>query len=483
MLGRGLVWLGGGQWSAAHTAPARAERSAYAVSGGVVASVALLAWVVVTLALVAGTTWPAVVAAGVGALLGALVAAVLRALTASPAVRTGAWGRIAAACLLGLLVGEIATTVLLSGAVDRRLTEEAASASTPAVVAAESQLTQAQAARTGLDTAIDDALAHRDAALVVARCEYNPTPECPTTSITGVPGAGPETTSSNELLDDAQSELLAAFDDRRAGIPGADAAVAAATTELSAAQADAAASVDTGLGSRWVAMNSYTLSNPSAGALRVLTDAVFVFLTLLPLLLRRWRGETALDRQIAVDTALDRARSEAELRQIERAPARVIEGSIVEGSIVEEEAGMEPSKELVSSSRPTADRTPALPGPLPALTRFVQPLVPPVVANVVGGAVNTARNPMRAVRQVIEEASEVTEITYTKRTRRVTVHSDETPDPAQVAERVVIDTPAVETPPLETSPLETRTPRRAVGPRRAVALLTRRSPRELPPGA
>ena len=70
-----------------------------------------------------------------------------------------------------------------------------------------------------------DALAHRDAALVVARCEYNPTPECPTTSITGVPGAGPETTSSNKLLDDAQSELLAAFDDRRSGIPGADAAV------------------------------------------------------------------------------------------------------------------------------------------------------------------------------------------------------------------------------------------------------------------
>ena len=220
MLGRGLVWLGGGQWSAAHTAPARAERSAYAVSGGVVALVALLTWVVVTLALVAATTWPAVVAAVVGALLGALVAAVLRALTTGPAARTGGWGRIAAACVLGLLVGEIATTVLLSGAVDRRLTEEAASASTPAVVAAESQLTQAQAARTGLDTAVDDALAHRDAALVVARCEYNPTPECPTTSITGVPGAGPETTNSNELLADAQVRAAGRLRRPSCGHPG-----------------------------------------------------------------------------------------------------------------------------------------------------------------------------------------------------------------------------------------------------------------------
>ncbi|HEY5852762.1 MAG TPA: DUF4407 domain-containing protein [Aldersonia sp.] len=481
MLGRGLVWLGGGQWSAAHTAPARAERSAYAVAGGVVALVALLAWLVVTLALVEATSWPAVVAGAVGVLLGALVAAVLRAVAASPAARTsGWWGRIAAACALGLLVGEIATTVLLSGAVDRKLAEEAALASPPAVVAAESQLAQAQAARTGLDTAVDDALAHRDNALVVARCEYNPTPECPTTSITGVPGAGPETTSSNELLDDAQSELLAAFDDRRAGIPSADAALAAATADLSAARAQAAANVDTGLGSRWVAMNSYTLSNPSAGALRVLTDAVFVFLALLPLLLRRWRGETALDRQIAVDTALDRARTDAEIRQIAPRRAGGIDGSVVEGSVVQEEP-MEPSNELAPSPRPTADRTPALPGPLPALTRFVRPLVPPVVANVVEGAVDTARNPIRAVRQMIEEVEEIT-LTL-KRTTRVTVHTEENPGPVQVAERVVIDVPAVETPPLETSLLEPPAPRQAVGVRRAAALLTRRSPRELPPGA
>ena len=145
---------------------------------------------------------------------------------------------------------------------------------------------------------------------------------------------------------------------------------------------------------------------------------------------------------------------------------------------------MEPSNELVSSSRATADRTPALPGPLPALTRFVQPLVPPVVANVVGGAVNTARNPIRAVRQVIEEVSEVTEITYTKRTRRVTVHTaqthtTETPDPAQAAEQVVIDGAADDTPGLEYR--ERGPPRRRPAPRRRSA--DAQNPTGVAPGA
>ncbi|WP_038853006.1 DUF4407 domain-containing protein, partial [Mycobacterium avium] len=68
-----------------------------------------------------------------------------------------------------------------------------------------------------LDGAVAQARDRQDRALVVARCEYHPTPGCPQTRITGVPGPGPETRTANELLADAQRELdeaLAARDSR-----------------------------------------------------------------------------------------------------------------------------------------------------------------------------------------------------------------------------------------------------------------------------
>ncbi len=51
-----------------------------------------------------------------------------------------------------------------------------------------------------------------------------------------------------------------------------------------------------GLGTRWAAMNGYTLSHPGTLVLRVLIDLLFVLLSVLPLILRRWRGTTAAER-------------------------------------------------------------------------------------------------------------------------------------------------------------------------------------------
>ncbi len=114
-----------------------------------------------------------------------------------------------------------------------------------------------------LDNAVEQARDQQDKALVVARCEYNPTPACPQTRITGVPGAGPETRTANELLADAQHELdnaLAARDRQSTRAGRHD------LRDRSRALADARQSVvadaGRGLGARWVAMNDLTSPAP-----------------------------------------------------------------------------------------------------------------------------------------------------------------------------------------------------------------------------
>ncbi|WP_261862320.1 DUF4407 domain-containing protein, partial [Mycobacterium montefiorense] len=77
----------------------------------------------------------------------------------------------------------------------------------PAVAAASQSLRQSRTARRSLDNAVEEARVHLDSALVVARCEYHPTADCPQTRITGIPGRGPETRTANQLLADSQREL------------------------------------------------------------------------------------------------------------------------------------------------------------------------------------------------------------------------------------------------------------------------------------
>ncbi len=305
-----LIWLGGGERG---ELGARHERSTLVSAGVVVLVSALLAWLVAGAALAGSTSWPTAAVLAVSSMFGLLVGGLSRAI-ASGAIRgAGVSGRAAVAIAVGLMVGELAAVVVFTGSIDRLLEEQAArtAESTPAVAQAAADRDRIRTTRAGLDDAVQQAVQRRQQALVVARCEFNPRPDCPQTYITGVPGAGPENRTANDFLADAQRALDSALAERDARAPVLDAQIADSEQALAQAR-QAAAAADRGLGARWVAMNDHTLANPSALALRLLVDGFFVLLGLLPLILRLWRGETSQDRGIAADVDRDRAELQAD---------------------------------------------------------------------------------------------------------------------------------------------------------------------------
>lgn len=303
-----LTWLGGGQWAELGE---RHERSTHAVAGAVVLLGALLAWLAAGVAVSEAARWPMLAVVPLTLVFGLLVGAVARGTaggTGGP--RAGVAGRAAVAVAVGAVVGELAALVIFAGSIDHRLAERAmrdADAS-PAAAA----LQQAKDARAGLDRAVERAREHQDQALVVARCEYHPTPACPQTRITGVPGPGPETRTANELLADAQRELDTALAARDTQAPQLDASVSREELALTQARQNAVADAGRGLGARWVAMNEMTLESPGAMALRAVTVAFFALLCVLPLILRRWRGETTHDRHATARAEQERAELEAD---------------------------------------------------------------------------------------------------------------------------------------------------------------------------
>jgi hypothetical protein len=307
-----LTWLGGGH---SRELGERHERSTHAVAGVVVVLGTVLAGVVAGAALSESTGWPAWSVVALAFVFGLLVGAVTRGTASGPA---GGWlgipARAAVAVGVGVVVGELAALVAFSGAIDHRLGERALlnAESAPAVAQASSALQQARDARGSLDSAVEQARGHLDRALIVARCEYNPTPACPQTRITGVPGPGPETRTANELLADAQRELDNALATRDAQAPALDATVTQDEKALTDARHAVVADAGRGLGARWVAMNDLTLSSAGALTLRFLTIAFFALLYLLPLILRLWRGETTHDRHAAARAERERAELEAD---------------------------------------------------------------------------------------------------------------------------------------------------------------------------
>lgn len=296
------------------------------ISPAVVVLGAVLAWLVAALAVHSsvGDSVPIWAVIGLTLVFGLLVGAVTRGIAAGPdSGPAGTAGRAAVAVAVGVLVGELAALVIFSGAIDHRLGERALREPGPAVAQAEGTLRQAKAARSALDNSVEQARVQLDAALVVARCEYNPSPACPQTRITGVPGRGPETRTANELLADAQRELGNALVARDRQAPELDAVVSRDEQALAAAQHTAVADAGHGLGARWVAMNEITLAGPGALMLRVMTVAFFALLYLLPLILRRWRGETTHDRHETARADRERAELEADTAiAIKRAEVR-----------------------------------------------------------------------------------------------------------------------------------------------------------------
>ncbi|SPM26964.1 DUF4407 domain-containing protein [Mycobacterium terramassiliense] len=318
-----LTWLGGGHWG---ELAERHERSTHAVAGAVVLLGAVLASLVAGLALSEAARWPMLVVVPLALVFGLLVGAAVRGTAGGPdGSRASVAGRGAVAAAVGGVVGELAALVIFAGSIDHRLDERALAGaeSSPPVAQAAAALQQAKEARGALDRAVERAREHQDQALVVARCEYHPTPTCPQTRITGVPGSGPETRTANELLADAQHELDNALATRDRQAPELDARISRGELSLTHARQDAVADSGRGLGARWVAMNELTLASPGALVLRVATIAFFALLCLLPLILRQWRGETTHDRHVTARAEQERAELEADTAiAIKRAQVR-----------------------------------------------------------------------------------------------------------------------------------------------------------------
>jgi hypothetical protein len=421
---------------------------------------AALAWLVATLAVTESTHWPVLPVVPLTLVFGVLVGVVSHAIASGP---TRSWtsvlGRGAVALVVGVVVGELAAVVLFSGTIDRRLDEQAARAadSTPAVVQAAVELDQARGSRTALDTAVDEASRHRDDALVVARCEFNPSPTCPQTHITGVPGGGPETRTANDFLGDTQRELDDAVAERDRRAPAFDADLAVREQALAQAREIAMTNEDRGLGARWTAMNEYTFATFGAMVLRLLTIGFFALLAALPVILQLWRGERAsaevdraeleADTAIAVKRAEVRAAVETLWAEQELAKARfaveaqteidreqqrrrVIEA--LESPLqVRSERASEPVAELAAAETVEKQHLPArvesansliptIPDVTKTAARWLRPFVPPIVAT----AFDATTKPLRTARQVFEETEEIH--FSLRRTHKVTVESEET---------------------------------------------------------
>jgi hypothetical protein len=478
-----LTWVGGGE---RRELDEQHEKSAHAIAGVVVILDAALAWLVTTVAVLEATGWPALAVLPFTLVFGVLVGAITRGVASGP-IRglRGIVGRGLVAVAVGVAVGEFAALAVFSGSIDRALELQAArnADSAPAVVQASTNVAQLRNTRVALDKAVDTARVHRDEALVVARCEYHPTPACPQTRITGVPGSGPETRTANEVLADSQQELGTAIATRDRQAAELDPKIADGERALSQARQSVIADGDRGLAARWLAMQDLTLAGAGALMLRLLTIAFFTLLSLLPLILRLWRGETAHDRHATARAERERAELDAETAiavkraevraaaetlwaeqqlvqarmaveaqtEIDRAQLRRRVNAELEGPkhaaepVVEDiylpiaaeaEAASMAAVELPDAAA-IADETPNLPATVEtrdvpvtpsiptipdvtkAAARWIRPLVPGFVAR----AIDTSTHPLRTARQVFEE---VEEITFSfRRTHKVTVNSEE----------------------------------------------------------
>jgi uncharacterized membrane protein YeaQ/YmgE (transglycosylase-associated protein family) len=429
-----------------------------------------LAWLFSALAITAATHAPAAVIVPLTLAFGVLTGAIARAIASGP---TRGWpgfvGRAAVGIAVGAVVGELAAVVLFSGTIDRLLDERAARSAdaTPAVAQASAELDRTRTARTALDAAVEDASRQRDQALVVARCEYNPSPACPQTHITGVPGTGPETRTATDFLADTKRQLDNAVANRDRVAPGLDSEIAAREQALEQARRTATTGVDRGLGARWMAMNAYTIASPGAMLLRLVTIAFFALLTLLPLILKLWRGQTSHDRGAAARAEVERAEVEADTAiAVKRAEVRAAvetlwaEQQLASARLAVEaqaeidreqqrrrviealEAPVQAQSERVAEPTPelsaaeASDNLPALadaveprregnsliptiPDVTKAAARWLRPFVPPIIAS----AIDTTTKPLRSARQVFEETEEIH--FSLKRTHTVSVQSEE----------------------------------------------------------
>jgi hypothetical protein len=469
-----LVRLGGG--TPADLAD-QAERSAYTTCGALVvlAAVAVAAVVAAT----AVTADAPVAVAAVLALGAAAVAAALGRALASPpepaggsiaARAAGAAALVAVAVLAGLLVGELAVAALTGGPTTRFVQSQREAARADVATSERARgLDRLRAERVVLDQRVAAAAARYDTALVTARCEYRPGPDCPSARITGEPGDGPAAGLAEQALAAADAGLSAAT----AAVPVLDERIAREQSLLDAdlVRAEDLAAGDTGPLARWQAMHA--ASGTPVVLLRGAVDALAVLLLLAPLLLRLRRGRTAHDRgiaarrriaeadeeaRIAVAVGAARTRAALELRRQQRlldddavGPGTVHVAVAAPSDPADRRAlttpddaddpaalpvpagsahpvgAVEPARPATAVPAGRRDPLDLLPGPLPGVARAVTGLVSPLVPGPVTRLVADAA-PVRIVRRLLEEAEELT-ITV-RRTRQVRVEQELVEDPA-----------------------------------------------------
>jgi hypothetical protein len=532
-----LTWIGGGERRELNE---RHERSAHAVAGVVVLANVALTWLVTTLAAMQATRLSVLAIAPFTLVFALLVGAISRTTATGWTRGTARRGAVAVGLVLCAMAGEFASLALFSGPIDHYLQQQVIrnAASAPAVVQASSSLQRMQEARVALDRTVEVARTHRDEALVVARCEYHPTPACPQTRITGVPGSGPETRTANQILADSQRELDEAVTARDRRATDLDAHIVDDERALTASRQGAFADADRGLGARWVAMQHLSSISTSILILQLLTVGFFAFLAVLPTMLRRWRGETTHDRhaqaraereraELTADTAIAVKRAEmraateimwaeeqlahAQLAleaqaEIDRAQLRHRVDAAIEGTTTDpapaveddiylpiaaeaEAASMATMQSIDAAStavpeatnlpavveRRNAPAAPTIPT-IPDVTKAAARWIRPLVPGFVARAIDTSTHPLRTARQVIEE---VEEITFSlKRTHKLTVHSEESSGIAPAADSSAITSAADhggDFGPPAAQPLSSR----GVSPTRNVTSLMS-SPGELP---
>lgn len=450
------------------------------------------------LALAGSTTWPTAAVIAAALAFGAVFWVVVWAVTQGAATAFGA--RVAVAVAAGLLLGELAAVAVFGGQIDEVLTAR----DSPAEATATAALDQARAERAGLDEAVAQANRHRDEALIVARCEVNPSAACPQIRITGVPGSGPEARTAAAFLDDAQRRLDAAVTDRDGRAPVLDDEVRIREQALAQARQD---TLTGGLGVRWQAMNAYVLDHPGSLILRLLVVGFFTLLTVLPLMAKRWRGMTAVEADTAADTAIavnraqvrtqvDQMWAEQELnsarmaiaaqneidaeRQRRRvAQACAAEPEVPETVVAERVAHAELPAPVQKSAELEPQRgVPVIGDVTNAAARLIMPFVPPIVA---GAVDNVSRNVARTVAKPLRQVfTETEEFHFTlRRTHRVTVESDTEAEGAEPARQVTSDREWVDANGPHVESRRTLILGESDGP---AELTSDAGPRQLPPG-
>ena len=469
-----LVWLGGGdRRDIADTA----ERSVYQSTGFMVLLAALAAWGVSTAAAVTagGVAVPA--AAALTLLAGLFVGALGRVLATAPGQRGTLLGLGLVAALVGVVLGELAALTIFTGPVSEQLNNQADRAAA-SVAGGEhaSRLAQLRAERAGLDDRVAKAGARRDAALLVARCEFRPAPGCPPQLITGEPGRGAEADQARAELAGSDTDLAAARAERDRRGPELDGAIAAAGVQVDRDRdaAERLARADNGFVARWEAMNDYTTTGHFALIPRLGAWLVMVLLTAAPLLLRLWRGQTDQERLAAArrirrqaeedaDTAIAvrraQVRAELELRRQEellaigtdheadrpaltgRIDAEIVDDAPAvaarsERAALPAGAGAETALALPETALAVPEEEHPLEvsgNPLPAVGRAVSSIaavfVPPPIARFVDGI-----RPARAV-HTTTTTEDVEEIEFSmKRKRTVTVTEEVIEEEPEVEE-------------------------------------------------